>query len=228
MRAALLMAFIFGLSSVVDAQESVLDRRIKAGTPGAAAVWLPDAVSSGMFAWRIAESAGVPLVFEASPLDYRDPAIVAQRFDLDGLTVREALDSLVAQDQRYRWETRDGVVVIRPNQIIADAGDALNQRVVAVRVERVGLEDVLTRATAAVVGRGVSPTSLPPTTARQEFALDAPSGTVLDLLVAAARAHGRVMWLTPDAARGPDQSGFSIGFRTFADAADGVPNGAAR
>jgi len=227
MRAALLMAFIFGLSSVVDAQESVLDRRIKAGTPGAAAVWLPDAVSSGMFAWRIAESAGVPLVFEASPLDYRDPAIVAQRFDLDGLTVREALDSLVAQDQRYRWETRDGVVVIRPNQIIADAGDALNQRVVAVRVERVGLEEVLTRATAAVVGRGVSP-MLPPATVRQEFALDAPSGTVLDLLVAAARAHGRVMWLTPDAARGPDQSGFSIGFRTFADAADGVPDGAAR
>jgi hypothetical protein len=51
---------------------------------------------------------------------------------------------------------------------------------------------------------------------------------VLDLLVAAARAHGRVMWLTPDTARGPDQSGFSLGFRTFADAAAGVPDGAAR
>jgi len=227
MRAALLMAFIFGLSSVVDAQESVLDRRIKAGTPGAAAVWLPDAVANGMFAWRIADCARVPLVFEAPPLDYRDPAIVAQRFDLDGLTVREALDSLVAQDQRYRWETRDGVVVIRPNQIIADAGDALNQRIVGVRRERVGLEEVLTRATAAVVGREVSP-MLPPATARQEFALDVPTGTVLDLLVAAARAHGRVMWLTPDAARGPGQSGFSLGFRTFADAAAGVPGTTAR
>ncbi len=228
MRAALLMAFILGLSSGVDAQESVLDRRIKARAPGAAVVWLPDAVSSGMFAWRIAESAGVPLVFEASPLDYRDPAIVAQRFDLDGLTVRAALDALMAQDPRYQWLQRDGVIVIRPIGVLADAGDALNQRIVGVRGERVGLEEVLTRATAAVVGREVSPTSLPPTTARQEFALDAPSGTVLDLLVAAARAHGRVMWLTPDAARGPDQRDFSIGFRIFADAADGVPNGAAR
>jgi hypothetical protein len=228
MRIALLMAFILGLSSAVDAQDSVLDRRIKASTPGAAVVWLPDAVSSGMFAWRIAESAGVPLVFEASPLDYRDPAIVAHRLDLDGLTVREALDALTAQDPRYRWLQRDGVIVIRPIGVLADAGDALNQRIVGVRGERVNLEDVLAGANAAVVGRGASPTSLPPTAARQEFALDAPSGTVLDLLVAAARAHGRVMWLTPDAARGPDQSGFSIGFRTFADAADGVPNGAAR
>jgi hypothetical protein len=227
MRAALLMAFICGLSSVIDAQESVLDRRIKAGTPGAAAVWLPDAVANGMFAWRIADCAGVPLVFEAPPLDYRDPAIVAQRFDLDGLTVREALDALVAHDERYRWETRDGVVVIRPSQIIADAGDALNQRIVGVRAERIGLEDVRTKATAAVAGRGVSPT-LPPATARQEFALDASSGTVLDLLVAAARAHGRVMWLTPDAARGPDQSGFSLGFRTFADAVTAVSGAAAR
>jgi hypothetical protein len=227
MRAALLMAFVFGLSSFVDAQESVLDRRIKASTPGAAVVWLPDAVSSGMFAWRIAESAGVPLVFEASPADYRDPTIVAQRFDLDGLTVREALDALVAQDPRYQWQQRDGVIVIRPIGVLADAGDALNQRLVGLRGERVNLEDVLARATAAVVGRGMSPT-LAPATARQEFALDAPSGTVLDLLAAAARAHGRVMWLMPDAARGPDQSGFSLGFRTFADASAAVPGAAAR
>ena len=227
MRAALLMAFFLGLSSFADAQESVLDRRIKPGTPGAAVVWLPDAVSSGMFAWRIAESAGVPLVFEASPLDYRDPTIVAQRFDLDGLTVREALDALVAQDPRYQWQQRDGVIVIRPSGVLADAGDALNQRVVGVRGERVSLEEVLARATAAVVGRGVSPT-VSPATAGREFPLDAPSGTVLDLLAAAARAHGRVMWLTPDAARGTDQDGFSLGFRTFADAVAGVSSAAAR
>jgi hypothetical protein len=91
------MAFIFGLSSAADAQESVLNRRIKADAPGAAVVWLPDGISSGMFAWRLAETAGVPLVFESSPIGYREPAIVAQRFDLDGLTVREALDALVVR-----------------------------------------------------------------------------------------------------------------------------------
>jgi hypothetical protein len=227
MRAALLMASMFVLSGAADAQESVLDRRIKADAPGAAVVWLPDGISDGMFAWRIAESAGVPLVFEASPLDYRDPAIAAQRFDLDGLTVREALDALVAQDSRYRWEEHDGIVIIRPIGVRADPGDALNQRIAGVRGDRVRLEEVLARVTAVVAGTG-APQTLPATIASQEFTLDAPNGTVLDLLAAAARAHGRVMWLTPDGARGPDQGGFSIGFRTFAGTGAAVPGDAAR
>jgi hypothetical protein len=227
MRVALLMAFVFGLSSAVDAQESVLDRRIKAAAPGAAVVWLPDGISSGMFAWRIAESASVPLVFEASAADYRDPAIVAQRFDLEGLTVREALDALVAQDPRFHWQEHDGVIVIRPIGALADQGDALNQRIAGVRADRVSLEEVRGRATTAVVGRGVSET-LPAATAPQEFALDAPGRTVLDLLAAAARAHGHVMWLTPDAARGPNQGNFSLGFRIFAGAGAEMSGDAAR
>jgi hypothetical protein len=227
MRAVLLMAFMFGLSSGVDAQESVLARRIKADAPGSAVVWLPDGISNGMFAWRIAESAGVPLVFEASPLDYRDPAIVAQRVDLDGLTVREALDALVAHDSRYRWEEHDGIIIIRPIGLLADPVDALNQRTAGLRADRVRLEDVLATATAVI--RGASAPPVPPAAIHaQEFALDAPSGTILDLLAAAARAHGRVMWLTPDGARGPDQSGVSIGFRIFAGTGAEVAGDAAR
>jgi hypothetical protein len=227
MRAAFLMAFMFGLSSAADAQDGVLDRRIKADAPGAAIVWLPDGISGGMFAWRIAECAGVPLVFEASPRDYRDPAIVAQRLDLDGLTVREALDALVAHDPRYRWEEHDGIVVIRPIGMLADPADVLNQRIAGVRGDRVRLEEVLARVTAAVVGTG-APQTLPAATASHEFTLDAPSGTVLDLLTAAARAHGRVMWVTPDAARGLDQGSVSIGFRIFAGTGAGAPGDAAR
>jgi hypothetical protein len=47
--------------------------------------------------------------------------------------------------------------------------------------------------------------------------MDAPGGTVLDLLVAAARAHGRVMWSMPDSVKGGDSGRFSLGYRTFAD-----------
>jgi hypothetical protein len=219
MRAALLMAIIFGLSSAALAQDSVLDRRIKADAPGAAVVWLPDSITNGMFAWRISASAGVPMIFEASPLDYRDPAIAAQRFDLLGLNVREALDFLVAQDPRYRWEERDGIVIIRPIGLLADPGDALNQRIAGARGDRVRLEDVLARVTAAVWRTGVPP--LTPAAAAidsQEFALDTPGGTVLDLLAAAARAHGGVMW----------SAGFSIGFNTFAGAGAVVAGDAAR
>jgi hypothetical protein len=227
MRAALLMAFMFGFCSVADAQESGLARRIKADAPGAAVVWLPDGISDGMFAWRIAESAGVPLVFEASPLDYRDPAIVPQRFDLDGLTVREALDALVAQDPRYRWEERGGTVIIRPIGLSTDPVDALNQRIDGLQGDRLRLEDVLARVTAAVRGTSVPPV-WPAAVNSQEFALDAPSGTVVDLLAAAARAHGAVMWSAPGGARGPDESGFSIGFKTFAGAGAVMPGDAAR
>jgi hypothetical protein len=227
MRAALLMAFMVFVSSAADAQESVLARRIKADAPGAAVVWLPDAISGGMFAWRIAETAGVPLVFEASLLDYRDPAVASQRLDLDGLTVREALDALVAQDPRYGWEEQDGIVVIRPIAMLADPDDALNQRIAGVRGDRVRLEEVLTRATAAVTGIGAPPNP-PAAIGSREFALDAPNGTVLELLAAAARAHGRVMWLMPEGARGPGQGAFSIGFRTFAGTGAQMPGDAAR
>ena len=226
MRTVLLMAFIFGLSSAADAQEGVLNRRIKADAPGAAVVWLPDGISSGMFAWRLAETAGVPLVFESSPIGYREPAIVAQRFDLDGLTVREALDALVVQDSRYRWEEHDGVLVIRPVRALTDSGDVLNQPIGGLRADRLRLEDVHASVTAALAGGGVPPTRAA-AIASQEFRLDVPSGTVLDLLAAAARAHGRVMWLTPDAARDPAQNGGSIGFRIFAGPA-GVSGDAAR
>lgn len=227
MRAALLMAFLFGLSSAANAQQSLLARRIKAEAPGSAVVWLPDAIADGMFAWRIAESAGIPLVFEASPLDYRDPAIGAQRLDLDGLTVREALDALVARDPRYHWEEHDGIVVIRPIGLLADPVDALNQRIAAMHGDRVRLEDVLTTVTAAVGGIG-TPQTPPAAHGSQEFAFDTPRGTVLDLLAAAARAHGRVMWLVPDGVRGPDQGSFSIGFRTFAGAGAGASGDPAR
>ena len=227
MRAALLMTFMFGLSTAADAQESVLARRIKADAPGAAVVWLPDGISSGMFAWRIAESARVPVVFEASRLHHRDPATMLQRLDLDGLTVRDALDLLVAEDPRYRWEEHDGTVVIRPNGVLADPTDALNQRIAGMHGDRLRLENVLARVTAAVLGTG-APTTLPAAMSSQEFGLDAPGGTVLDLLAAAARAHGGVMWSVPAGTQGPDLGGFSLGFKTFADAGAVMPGDAAR
>src|SRR4029453_10879743 len=170
-----LMAFSFGLPRAADAQDGGLDRRIKADAPGAAVVWLPDGISGGMFAWRIAEGAGVPLGFEASPRASREPAIVAQRLALDGLTVREALDALVAHDPRYRWEEHDGIVVIRPIGVLADPGDVLNQRIAGVRGDRVRLEEVLARITAAIVGTG-APQTLPAATASQEITLDMRSG----------------------------------------------------
>jgi hypothetical protein len=226
MRLIVLVVIICGCCAAARAQESALDRRIQAAASGAAVVWLPDGIADGMFAWRVAESAGLPLIFEALPIEYRDPTTAVERVDLDGLTVRAALGILVAHDPRYSWEERDGVIVIRPGRLMNDPEDRLNQRVAGVRRNRLGLQDVLAGVTASTTG-GVS-ASLPPAIDSRQFPIDAPSGTVLDILVAAARAHGRVMWSAPDGVRGADSSGFSLGYRTFADTGGGAAGVAAR
>ena len=227
MRVVLPIAMAISFCVPMFAQESVLNRRIRADAQSGAVVWVPDGIASGAFAWRVAESARVPLMFEASPLDYRDPAIVAQRFDLEGLTVRDALDLLVAQDPRYQWEERDGVVVIRPSGLSRDRDDALNRQIRGVRGTHLRLEDVLTRVTAAVAGPGSSP-DVPPGIDSGDFALDVPSGSVLDVLVAAARAHGGVMWSAPSGTEGRSRAGFSLGFRTFAGGGAGRTGSAPR
>jgi hypothetical protein len=224
MRLAVLTAIICAFCGTARAQESGLERPITADTPGAAVVWLPDAISSGVFAWRVAESAGVPLIFQGLPLDYRDPALVLQRVDLAGLTVRDAMDILVAQDPRYRWEERNRVIIIRPSSLATDPDDMLNRPMPAIKGSRVNLNDVLARAT----GAGFSPGAiLPAAIDAKAFAIDAPSGTLLDVLIAAARAHGGVMWSAPDAVRGPD-GGHSLGYRTFVHEADATSAGVVR
>ena len=215
MRIAVVAALICGFSGVSVAQDNVLDRRIESDAPGAAVVWVPDGVANGTFAWRVAQTAGVPLIFEASPLQYRDPAVIAERVDLSEHTVREALDTLVAQDPRYRWEERDGVIVIRPGGLWSNPDDALNQPIPGLHGDALSAQDVLAGVMRAMVGTHGS-LSLPAAIDSKRFSLNVPEGTVLDVLVAAARVHGGLIWSVPDAARGPDRAGFSLGFDTFA------------
>jgi hypothetical protein len=219
MRAVIVAAIVSGVCGPAFAQQGVLERRIQADTPAAAVVWAPDGVANGMFAWRIAQTAAAPVIFEAWPLHYRDPSIVAERIDLAGHTVREALDLLVAQDPQYRWEERDGVIIIRPAALSSNPDDALNQPIAAVRADHVRAQDVLVGVMAAITGVSMD---VQGTGDARRFSLDVPSGTVLDLLAATARAHGTMMWSVPDGARAPGQEGFSLGFKTFAGGGAGL------
>ena len=84
-------------------------------------VWVDSVVA-------IAIRLGVPLGFEEAgatddrvrgpfvPLN-RGKRIVSVRqrpLDLRGMTLREALDAVAAEDRRYEWRTIDGVLVVRP------------------------------------------------------------------------------------------------------------------
>jgi hypothetical protein len=228
MRIAFVAALIFGLPGISGAQENVLDRRIESAASGAAVVWVPDGIANGTFAWRVAQTAGVPLIFEASPLHYRDPAVAAERLDLAGHTVREALDDLVGHDPRYRWEERDGVIVIRPGEAWRNPEDPLNQRTVGLHGDELRAEHVLTGVMTIVSGSHTSSSlGVPATLGSKRFSLDVPEGTVLDVLVAAARSGG-LMWSVPDAAWGPDQRGFSLGFKVLTGGDAGITGPASR
>jgi hypothetical protein len=48
------------------------------------------------------------------------------------------------------------------------------------------------------------------------FSIDVQSGSVLDVLIASARAHGHLGWFVPGLS-GPSKLDYSIGFRAFSD-----------
>ena len=175
-------------------------------------VWTPDGIANGTLAWRLAQTAHAPLVFEAIPTDIRDPAVVSQRVDLTGKTVRDALDVLTGLDARYRWEEQDGVIVIRPASLWQDANDPLNQPVIGIAWDDIRVEEVLTRVMTIIDGAAEA---LPAAIATPPISIRLDTGTILDVLVAAARADGGVMWSLPDGSSQPGHAGFSLGFKTF-------------
>jgi hypothetical protein len=70
----------------------------------------------------------------ASRSGARMPPIVSVRprpIDVRGLTLRQALDAVVAVDRRYEWRDVDGVPVVRPKTAWRDAGHPLSRMVSA-------------------------------------------------------------------------------------------------
>jgi hypothetical protein len=64
----------------------------------------------------------------------RTPPIVSVRprpVDVRGLTLRQALDAVVAVDRRYEWRDMEGVPVVRPKTAWRDSGHPLSRRLSA-------------------------------------------------------------------------------------------------
>jgi len=75
---------------------------------------------------------GIPVGLEEAtePFVQRSPRSPA---DLNGLTVRAALEELVAEDPRYQWRDMNGVIVVRPVSSWNDCSHFLNRRVSVTR-----------------------------------------------------------------------------------------------
>jgi hypothetical protein len=101
-------------------------------------------LSAGSWApFQISETGRVLLGFECSETAVRPS--VAQRQDLIGLSVREALDALVRVDRRYSWRTVDQVIVLRPSEAWTDPKNVLNQPVADIDWNDVTAREALAR-----------------------------------------------------------------------------------
>ena len=181
----------------VAAGQNVLDRRLPSDVPPMDVKTFP----------AVAASLAIPFGFEeadalaarvSSPFSVRtrqSVRIVSVRprmVDVRGITLRQALDALVAVERRYAWRDVDGVVVVRPASAWEDAGHPLHRPATALH-----LEDARAAEAFEAVRRSVNPPSRRSAEAAGDeprLTVDFSGGTLFELLNALARSHGRLQW----------------------------------
>lgn len=135
----------------------------------------------------IEEDSGGPLAPTPGQGDYWQK-------NLQGLTVREALDEFVAGDRRYHWGELDGVIVVRPVRAWNDKRNRLNQDFPALSLVDADLRDVLTTVVNAAHGDPRQTETTLPAIGKSVTA-GFGGGWMLNGLAAIARADGQIVWL---------------------------------
>ena len=151
----------------------------------------PELQARGMFdsiVLSLADAVDVPFVFERGALLQPTPGA---GHSLNGLTLRAALDTLTAIDSRYSWREMDGVIVIRPHHAWGDGSHPLFRLAPALEASDASLSRVVS-AVLHALGRDDAFVSLSDT---RQLAVNVAEGSVLDQLVATARAHGQIGWI---------------------------------
>jgi hypothetical protein len=125
----------------------------------------------------------------------------ASSVQLQGLTVKQALDRLVELDPRYRWGEADGVIVLRPLAAWGDAADVLNTPLATFDVNQQHMGGALGVLVSQVLGRrriGMATANLRTEEGNRAFSVHVTDTTVLGALNAIVRAHGAMWWEVQD------------------------------
>jgi len=130
--------------------------------------------------------------------------------DLSSLTIRQALDTVTSLDPAYRWEERDGFVVVRPSTAWTDAADPLNLQIAAFTVTEAPLPTVVQTML------HFSPSNRPESERQisRHISVTFAGGTLLDALNAISRAHQSMSW-SAGVTTSPVVAQFSINVMTF-------------
>jgi hypothetical protein len=184
---------------VAVSQRSPLDERLSATdhaifAPAAELANPSDASELGLLS-RLARVAQVPFGFEADDVAPRPAgsAPVEQHF-ITATTLREGLDAFVRLDGRYEWRDIRGVYVVRTARAWTNPSDVLARPVHGVEWHDLSVFTAFDRIAALLYpGSGPLYGALSPRNDRP-FAVSVDRGTLLDVLVAAARADGELGW----------------------------------
>jgi hypothetical protein len=206
MKTTLVAALLLGLGSTgalsgqTDQTESVLDRIVPeqpSGGPFALTPPLPTWSDGAVLS--VGRTAGIVVGFEAAP-EVKEVGAIATaaiaasvkahgRISLAGKTVREALDTIVAIDPRYRWIDVHGVPVVRPWASWTDPEHPLNQVVAPIVWPEIDLATALSKVSALVSGTDLSG-PVPGSGRGPVFAVETGPIAVMELLNAIGLAHG--------------------------------------
>jgi hypothetical protein len=152
-------------------------------------------------AMRLATLIGVPAGAEAlpGPCLYeggKGPALETP-VNLLGMTISEAMDTLVALDPRYQWLETGGVIVIRPIEAWNDKKHFLHRKLSSFAVDDQNLGGALHQISAARDGDAALPyIELPMRTEQghRKFSLALGTTTLFEAMNAIVREHGAMWW----------------------------------
>jgi hypothetical protein len=175
----------------------------------------------------LAQAARLPLGLELAPQEEARAAIKA--VTLTGLTVRDALNEMIARDARYEWREVDGVIVIRPLAAWTQPDHPLSRETGPVHLDKARLIDAITYQQ-SLIEPGLRSGREPDHDGdERRISVDLPNATHLALANAIAKSHGEVCWIYEEldghqteffggrrhqlSFRGPDGSGRGFAFR---------------
>lgn len=188
-RTILVVALAAGFitTAIADTSSPLLSRRMPASSGGRPTEWLREqTILEGMRLLRM--GAGVPIVWEEAPGPL---AKLHRTYDLTDADVLTVLNGIVTIDPRYSWRESNGVIVVRPTAAWSNPENPLNQRVESIAWRDLPTDEVLVRTfnlLFTVEHVATSRSSLP------RLTITVPSGSILDILIAATRSNPQVFW----------------------------------
>lgn len=203
----LALSFLPSLANTVSAQgsDSVLSRRLPRYASGRPVEWKQGQTIEDVLQ-MLRGVARVPVVSEAPP---GSTVTLPRTIDLTDQDVETALRTIIAVDPRYSWTEIGGVVVLRPATAWKNSANPLNQRVTSIAWNNMSLDEVLARTFNIIFSTGHVGGEEPQL---PRLSVTVSSGTVLDVLIAAARQHPLVAWSASYDTRKTDVRGFVLGY----------------